>query len=78
MVRMTLLAASYWVSVWVKTLSLVTVPASLQDESPPPSVVYVLVVRPAPSYWAFITSPPGALDLITSPRWLYQVLLVSA
>ena len=66
--RMALPSASYCVSVWLRTLSPVTLPAALQLVPLLPSVVKVFTALPAPSYWFFVTSPPGCDVSMTSPR----------
>src|SRR5437899_6880390 len=79
---MALPSASYCVSTCIRTMLLPTLPAFCQllaeplAASPPPSVVKLMVGRPAPSYWVLDTSPPGSDVFITSPRRLYQVLVV--
>jgi len=56
----------------------VTLPASAQVLSPPPSVTKLSTSRPAPSYLALLTIPPGEAVARTRPRWSYQVFVVRA
>src|SRR5262249_50776641 len=74
----TLPLASYCVSVCCSTASPVTLPASAQPLSPPPSLTNFLTARPAPSYCTFCTRPPGAAVLRTWPRWSNQTFVVRA